>query len=115
LPMLLFLPWFWRMATRFAEEGEGGPGADAALLAFAFGSMAFPYALLFFSHAPAMAFAGGAFVAAVRAVRDGGRAWPVGLLAASAVACDYQAVLAAAVIGVYLVAASPRRLGQAVE
>ena len=53
----------WRGASR--DE----PAARAALLALAFGSMIFPYALLFFSHALSAACAGGAFV-----LRGGGGA-----------------------------------------
>ncbi|HKA88028.1 MAG TPA: hypothetical protein VKE22_10195 [Haliangiales bacterium] len=99
LPMLLFLWWFWRSTPQ-----------RGAFLALAFGSMAYPYGILFYSHAPAMAAAGGAFLAATAAVRGSARAPAVaGLLAAAAVVCDYQAILAAAAIAVYLVARAPRR------
>src|SRR5262249_15207931 len=103
LPTLLFLPVFLALARRLASA----PAADGALVALALGSMAFPYALVFFSHALAMACAGGAFAMAVALVRGVARrpkvaALAVGFLAGLAVLADYQAVIALAGVGVYL-------------
>ena len=109
IPCLLFLPFFLGLARRFGDEGS----ARVALVAYALGSMALPYGLLFFSHAIAAAAAGGAFVAAVRICRDGAgdRAAAVcGLLAGGAVVIDYQAALAALFVGLYLLWRSPRRV-----
>jgi len=102
LPMLLFLWWFRRELPRFADDERA---RRAAFLAFALGSMALPYGLLFYSHAPAMACAGGAFLAALSA-----RPLLAGLLAGAAVVFDYQSVLAAAVVGVYVGWRRPRDL-----
>ncbi len=115
LPCVAFLCFFWRLSPRFAGEGEPGErGRRAALVALALGSMALPYAMLFFSHALAGACAGGAFVAAVRIVRgEARRAWlaalACGFLAGASMLVDYQSLLAAAAVGAYLLALAPRR------
>ena len=70
LPMLLFLWSFRRELPRFAEDAGA---RRAAFLAFALGSMALPYGLLFYSHAPAMACAWVAFLAALAG--RGGPSW----------------------------------------
>jgi hypothetical protein len=82
-------------------------GADGSLIALALGSMAYPYALLFYSHALAMAAAGGAFAVAVRLVHDAGQrprrgALLVGGLGGLAVLADYQAAIALVGIVAYL-------------
>lgn len=110
LPTLLLLPVFHRVARRFAPDA----GADGALVALAFGSMAYPYALVFFSHALAMAAAGGAFALAIGLVRDELRrplagAAGVGALAGLAVLADYQAAIAVVGIAAYVAWQSPRR------
>ena len=111
LPMLLFLPLFYRLSRRFTVNEQA---RRAALVAFALGSQAFPYALLFMSHALATAFLGIAFVAAVRLVREASRRWQraavlSGFSCAMAVMMDYQSVMAATVIGLYvLLRGSPR-------
>jgi len=111
LPTLLFLPFFYRLSRRFTVSE---PARRAALVAFALGSQAFPYALLFMSHALATAFLGIAFVSAVRLVRDSSQRWKraaalSGFSCAMAVMMDYQSVMAATVIGLYvLLRGSPR-------
>jgi hypothetical protein len=109
LPALIFLPFFLGLARRFAP----GAASDAALLAVGLGSMLYPYALLYYSHALSAACAGGAFVAAVAAARGTAprpavAALAAGFLAGAAVLVDYQAALAALAVGVYLVALRPR-------
>lgn len=111
LPVLLFLPFFFGLARRFASEAP----SRAALCAFALGSMIFPYALVFYSHALSAACAGGSFAAAVSVARGGARrpwlaALGTGFLASAAVLVDYQAALASLAVGAYLLALSPRRV-----
>lgn len=118
VPALLFLPVFLEVARRFAPADDGR-GAKAALCAYGLGSMLFPYALLFMSHAPAAAAVGSAFAMAVALVRDGTRrpayrALAVGALSGLAVLCDYEAVLGAAIVAGYAIAGAPRRRGTAV-
>jgi hypothetical protein len=112
VPALVFLPFFLLLARRFAPDPAP---RRAALVAWALGSLALPYGILFFSHVPAAITAGGAFVAAVRLVRGEARWWwaeagAAGLLAGAAVLFDYQAILAAAAVAGYVVWRSPRRL-----
>jgi hypothetical protein len=129
LPALFFLPVFYRLTRRFTGAE---PARRTALGAYALASPALPYAVLFFSHQLAAACVGSAFVAAVSLVREsrwdgaGSRAHPrspgggsgghaevaaaaTGLLAALAVAMDYQAVLASAAVGIYALFGTRRR------
>jgi hypothetical protein len=103
LPALLFLPVFYRLTRRFSPQE---PARRTALGAYALASPALPYGMLFFSHQLAAACAGTAFVAAVSLTRDEARhpedaAAVTGLMAALAVAMDYQAALASAAVGLY--------------
>jgi hypothetical protein len=105
VPCLVFLWWFWAAAARFAPN-DGA--RRQTLVAYAIGSMALPYGILFFSHALAAACAGGAFVAAMRiargeAKRPDAAAAVCGALAGASVLVDYQSLLAAAAVGVYLI------------
>jgi hypothetical protein len=113
VPALLFLGLFFVMARRFTPDEEGG-GASAALCAYGLGSMLFPYALLFMSHAPAAAAVGAAFATAVKLVRGEARrpascAVAVGVLGGVAVLCDYEAALGVALVCAYAVAFTDRR------
>jgi hypothetical protein len=113
LPALLFLPVFLRLARRFAPPGDERPAREA-LCAYALGSMALPYALLFMSHVPAAVAVGTAFAMSVSLVhgearRPGLRALAVGALAGLAVLCDYQAILGAGIVVLYALARGPRR------
>ena len=112
IPSLLFLPLFYRLSRRFAADESS---RRTALVAYALGSQAMPYALLFMSHALTAVFAGAAFVSAVALVRQGTKrpAWAavwIGLSCSLGVAMDYQAALPSIVIGLYVLAFSRRRL-----
>jgi hypothetical protein len=112
IPSLLFLPIFYRLSRRFTSDELS---RRVALVAYALGSQALPYALLFMSHALTAVFAGSAFVAAVALVRAGTRrpAWAalcVGLGCSLAVAMDYQSALPSLVIGLYVLFRSRRRV-----
>ncbi|MBN2573175.1 MAG: hypothetical protein JXP73_01295 [Deltaproteobacteria bacterium] len=112
LPALLFLPLFYRVSRRFTDDEQS---RRVALVAFALGSQAFPYALLFMSHMLATVFVGLGFAFAIPLAR-GGSASPrraavvAGFGCAMAVMMDYQAVMAATVIGLYVLLRSARRL-----
>jgi hypothetical protein len=112
LPSLLFLPIFYRFSRRFSPDERS---RRVALVAYALGSQALPYALLFMSHALTAVFAGSAFVTAVAVVRGGTRrprwaAWWTGFACAMAVAMDYQSALPSLVIGFYVLIRSRRRV-----
>jgi hypothetical protein len=113
LPAALFLLFFYRLSARFSYDESA---RRTALVAYGLGSPAVPYAVLFMSHQPSAVCAGGAFVAAVSLVRSGfvpRRAWAaalVGLLGGTSLMMDYQSLLAAVVVGIYLIACSPRRV-----
>jgi hypothetical protein len=112
LPSLLFLPVFYRLSRRFAADERS---RRAALVAYALGSQAMPYALLFMSHALTAVFAGAAFAAAVAVVRRGAphpyraAAW-IGLSCSLAVSMDYQSALPSLVIGLYVIVWGRRRV-----
>ena len=111
IPSLLFLPIFYRLSRRFTSDELS---RRAALVAYALGCQAMPYALLFMSHVLTAVFAGSAFVAAVALVRRGTRrprwaACYVGLGVSLAVAMDYQSALPGLVIGLYVLHCSRRR------
>ncbi|MBK6693219.1 MAG: hypothetical protein IPG50_13590 [Myxococcales bacterium] len=111
LPAVLFLGLFRRMAGRFAPDSDAA--RDAALIAYAFGSLAFPYALLFMSHVPAAVAVGAAFVVASdEAHSPAPTRWRGSLLIGAALGLamfvEYQAIFAAFFIGVFVLAKSPR-------
>jgi alpha-galactosidase len=112
LPALLFLGLFRRVADRFA--GGDAIGRDGALIAYGLGSLAFPYALVFVSHVPATVIVGAAFALAVRLTRRETSsprrdALGVGALLGTAILVEYQAVFAAAIIGVFVALRAPSR------
>jgi hypothetical protein len=112
LPSLLFLPIFYRLSRRFTPDERS---RRVALVAYALGSQALPYALLFMSHALTAVFAGAAFASAVALARAGTRhprcaALWVGFACAMAVAMDYQSALPSLVIGLYVLIRAPRRV-----
>jgi hypothetical protein len=104
VPALLFLPLFYRLTQRFAPDE---PARRTALAAYALASPALLYGILFFSHTVAAVCLGSSFAAAVALVRDEPRRWHNGALAAGffggmAVMMDYQAAMASALIGGYV-------------
>jgi hypothetical protein len=112
LPSAIFLLFFYRLGRRFSTDEQA---CRTGLAAYAIGSPAMPYSLVFMSHQPAAVCAGSAFVAAVTLVRAPAarRRWVlallVGLFAGLSVMMDYQSFIAAALVGLYLLAFSPRR------
>jgi hypothetical protein len=112
IPSLLFLPFFYRFSRRFSSDERS---RRVVLVAFALGSQAMPYALLFMSHALTAVLVGSAFVAAVAVARSGTRyprwaAWWTGFACAMAVAMDYQSALPSLVIGLYVLIRTRRRV-----
>ncbi len=112
LPSLLFLPLFYRFTRRFsAHEGT----RRTVLLAYALGSPALVYGILFMSHQISAALAGIAFMAAVtlvrkeqhRPARHGALA---GLCAGLALMMDYQSFIASFFIAVYLLVKARHKL-----
>jgi hypothetical protein len=93
------------------------PAASAAFaLAYAFGTLAFPYSTLLYGHQPAAALAFLAFTAVAMARHRGAERWGPGRLAAAgaalgwAVVIEYPAALTAAVVAAYaLLSVTPRR------
>ena len=111
IPALIFLFFFWRGTREFSEDDEA---RKLAFLAYAFGSMALPYAILLMPHQTAGATCGGAFIAGMALVR--GPRWHttrdaliLGALAGIAIVFDYFSIFAVAAIGIYVLACSPKR------
>ncbi len=112
IPALFFLPFFYRLTARFTPDE---PARRATLVAYALGSSALPYAILFLSHQLAAVCLGSAFVAAVLLARDETArprltALLVGALCAAAVLMDYQTVFVAPVVGLYAFIRARKRL-----
>jgi hypothetical protein len=112
VPALIFLPFFLGMARRFAPDE---PACRTALVAYALGSPAMVYSLLFISHQLAAACVAGSFLATVAlARRETTRpllvALLAGFLAGVSVLLEYQSVLALLVIGIYFVVRVPNRI-----
>lgn len=112
VPALLFLPLFYRVSRRFTDDEQA---RRVALVAFALASQAFPYGMLFMSHMLATVFVGLAFAFAIPlargTTRHGSRdALLAGFGCAMAVMMDYQASMASAIIGLYVLGLGPRRL-----
>ncbi len=115
LPFLLFLPLFYRLTRWFSADEHA---RRAALVAFALASPVVPYAMLLYAHVLAAVCLGGSFAASVLLVRERSkRPWLLamiaGLLAGLAPAMDYQATLAAPVIGIYVMARARSRFRHA--
>jgi hypothetical protein len=117
LPALLFLPVFLAVARRFVPPGNH-LAPNEALCAFGLGSLMFPYALLFMSHAPAAAAVGAAFAVSIALARGEACRPTLGLLAVgalcgAAVLCDYQAALGAAAVALFALVRLARPLRSA--
>lgn len=104
LPTLAFLGLLWGFLARFAPD----PGIrQLVLVAYALGSMAMTYSILFYSHQLGAVCVGSAWILAVDVAerRRGLRAMAIaGALAGAAPLVDYQAVFAAVPVAVYVVA-----------
>lgn len=112
LPALLFLPFFYRMTGHFTDDLRA---RRTALVAYALGSPAWVYAILFMSHQLAAVCAGAAFLVAVPLCRQRLRrpklgAAGVGLFAAAAVMMDYQSAVVAALVGLYVLIVGRERV-----
>ena len=109
VPMLAFLWLLWTFLARFAPD----PGVRRLVLyAYAFGSLAMTYSILFYSHQLGAICVASAWILAVDVV-DRRRGLPAmaaaGFLAGAAPLVDYQAVFAALPIAVYVIVQLRRR------
>jgi hypothetical protein len=109
LPTALLLIPLRRYAARISGDSRA---ADAATLVYAFGSLAFTYGLLFFSHQLAAVLLGASFLLLETAKRKSGASWLVlgGVTAAYAVVVEYPSAPVAAALGVYAIATQPSRM-----
>lgn len=114
LPGLVFLVFF----RRFLDELDGPPWLrDALFLAYALGSMAYAYNLMFAGHQLAAAALTGALIAYYRAGKrlEEGEEPPTltcalgGLLLGAAPAMEYPAAIGAAIVALYAVVLLRRR------
>lgn len=110
-PALIFLAAFRRVTRRFSESEEAQNGA---LVAYALGSMALPYGMLFMSHSLAATLVGLAFVLSVASTREreGSElraALGVGALLGLAMLTEYQALFGALLVAGHFVWGAERR------
>jgi hypothetical protein len=102
--MIVFLVVLWRFLARFAPDPRV---RWLVVLAYALGSMAMTYSILFYSHQLGAICIASAWMIAVSVVeqrrRPAAMGW-AGLLAGAALLSDYQAVFAALPVAVYVVA-----------
>jgi hypothetical protein len=101
-PMLAFLWLLWGFLARFAPDPDV---RKLVLLAYAFGSLAMTYSILFYSHQLGAICIASAWILALD-VADGRRGLgamaAAGLLAGAAPLADYQAVFAAVPVAVHV-------------
>ncbi len=110
LPMCGFLWAFWRHARRLS--GQQGI-ADLLLIAVALGSLLYPYGIHFVGHGLAAALSFGAFMvlAPQGTITDSHRRAALGgLFAGLGVVFEYQNLLVAALLTIYVAARRPRLL-----
>jgi hypothetical protein len=103
IPALLFLWLLWGFLERFAPDVRV---RRLVVIAYALGSLAMTYAILFYSHQLAAICIASAWILAVDvALRRRGVNWmlAVGALAGAAPLVDYQAAFAGVPVAVYLV------------
>ncbi len=113
VPSLLFLVLLWGFLARFAPDPDV---RRLVMIAYALGSMAMTYTLLYFSHQLAAICIASTWILTVDVV-DGKRGrlamFAAGLLAGAAPLTDYQAAFAGVPIAIYLIVAllraRPRR------
>lgn len=107
VPSLLFLVLLWGFLARFVPDERR---RRLVVLAYALGSMAMTYAILYFSHQLAAICIASAWILCIGAV-DGTRRrtrltlFVAGLLAGAAPLVDYQAAFAGVPVAVYLIVA----------
>jgi hypothetical protein len=104
VPSLLFLWLLWGFLERFAPEPEI---RRLVLVAYAFGSMALTYSLLFYSHQLSAVCVGSAWIFATDVADRKRGLWALaaaGALAGAAPLVDYEAAFAVPPIAVYVLA-----------
>jgi hypothetical protein len=104
VPAALFLWLLWRFLARFAPEPEV---RRLVLVAYALGSMAMTFAILFYSHQLSAVCIASAWILAIDVVerrRSVVAMLGVGALAGAAPLVDYQAAFAGVPVAVYIVA-----------
>ena len=102
IPTLLFLLLLWRFLGRF---GGSESSRRTAIVAYALGSMAMTYSLLFIAHQLSAVCIGTALIIITWVIEDGlDRRWllAAGAAAGAAVLCDYQAAFAGIPLAVWL-------------
>jgi hypothetical protein len=112
LPALIFLPFFYRFTRRFSPDETA---RRTVLLAYAVGSPALIYGILFMSHQLSAVLAGASFIAAVAVARNetwhpGRGAALAGFLASLALLMDYQSLIATSFIALYLGLRAARKI-----
>ena len=114
VPTLLFLWLLWGFLARFTPEPKI---RRAVILAYALGSMAMTYSILFISHQLATICIASGWILVVRVAEDDPAnpqlapkwMWIAGLLAGAAPLVDYQAAFAGVPIAIWVVAKIWRR------
>ena len=109
VPTLIFLAALRRRLWAWTGSGIA---ADATVVAYGLGSLAYTYGLLFFSHQLCAVLLAGSFLL-LETAREEDRLAPAawaGLCAGGAVLVEYTAALAALPLGLYALAALRRRL-----
>ena len=109
IPTLLFLLLMWRFLARFAPDENV---RRLVIVAYALGSLAMTYALLYYSHQLAAICIASAWIFSVDVVesRGGTRAMiAAGLLAGAAPLVDYQAAFAGVPIAAYILVGMRKR------
>jgi hypothetical protein len=104
IPTLLFLLLLWRFLARWAPREDT---RRLVIVAYALGSMAMTYSILFISHQLSAVCIGTAWIVSVWVIDDGKDVrWMLaaGLAAGAAVLTDYQAAFAGVPLAVYVVA-----------
>jgi hypothetical protein len=107
IPALIFLWWLFRFLGRFTPDDDI---RKLTLVAYALGSMAMTYAMLYYSHQLSAVCIAGAWILVV----ENRRPVIAGLLAGCAVLVDYQTAFAVLPIGVYVAVKQPQTIPWAI-